>query len=356
MAAAHIDILDPSAKDMQASTDVADIVSGVRLEGAPVEIAANTTANFPLLVFLGPKKENTLQGSIHAAAGTPEYTHALFKYDTLIQFSTGCYSFCTFGIGFDGLAYLLLHILDFFKSTVAFGNYGVAIMILVLLIRAALHPLTRMSQIKMAEMGKKMKDIQPLIEANKKKYAKDKQKQNEEMMRIYREHHVNPAGGVMGCLPMLIQMPIWIAMWAALRADINLRHAVFVPGWINDLSAPDMTVVFHPIVIPLVGVHVSALNILPLLLGTVFFIQMQVQTASQPVPADPQQASMQKMTKYFSLLFPLFLYNFPSGLNLYYFASTLGGLVDTYFVRKTLKKRGILPATAQVLPTHEEKE
>jgi YidC/Oxa1 family membrane protein insertase len=235
-------------------------------------------------------------------------------------------------------------------------------MILVIVVRAALHPLTRASQINMAVMGKKMKDIQPQIEASKKKYANNKQKQSEDMMRIYRENKVNPAGGIMGCLPMLIQMPIWAALWSGLRTDIDLRHASFIPGWISDLSNPDtilpqvLPTLGTPLFkIPLIGMEIYGLNLLPLLLTAVFFIQMKVTTASQPNPADDQQAQMQKMSQYMIFIFPLFLYNAPSGLNLYIFASTLGGLVDTWLVRKTLKKRGILPATAPTLPTHEEK-
>ena len=209
----------------------------------------------------------------------------------------------------------------------------------------------------MATMGKKMNTIKPLIEASKKKYSGDKKKQQEEQMRIYKENDVNPAGGILGCLPMLLQMPIWIEMYSGLWADIDLRHASFIPGWINDLSQPDAVVHFVPFSIPLLSSilgPISALNLLPLLLAVVFFFQMKVQMASQPKPADEQQAQMQNMSKYMFFIVPLFLYTAPSGLNLYYFASTMAGLVDTYIVRKTLKKRGILPSNAPTLPTHEE--
>jgi YidC/Oxa1 family membrane protein insertase len=363
VAAANIDVLyaPPSPADAE------ECVGGIRLTGNPLEIpghkAGSPPANLslPLAVYLGPKRPEILKGDINAdekpAPLSPQdqrtYNYAAFEYGKLIQITTsscgGIYSYCMI----DVLAYILLRFLDLIHAVIP--NYGVAIMILVLLIKAALHPLTRASQVNMAKMSKKMKDIQPLIEANKKKYAKDKQKQNEEMMRIYREHKVNPAGGLLGCLPMFLQTPIWIAVWGGLSMDINLRHAVFIPGWINDLSAPDATWVFTPFHLPLVGWKISSLNILPLLLGIVVFVQMKVQTASQPKPADDQQANMQKISSYMVLIFPLMLYSWPSGLNLYYFASTLGGLVDTYFVRKSLKRKGILPAKAQALPTHEEK-
>src|SRR5277367_1773240 len=163
-------------------------------------------------------------------------------------------------------------------------------------------------------------------------------------MRIYRENNVNPAGGIMGCLPMLLQMPIWIAMYQGLWNDLDLRHAVFIPGWINDLAAPDALFTF-----PILG-KISSFNLLPILLGIVFFFQMKIQTATQPKPADEQQAQVQKYSQFMFLLFPIFLYSAPAGLNLYYFASTSAGLVDTYIVRKTLKKRGILPANAEILP------
>jgi YidC/Oxa1 family membrane protein insertase len=349
VASANVDVL-------RNSTDVREIIGGLRLNGASVDVAAKSITAMPLAVFFGPKKADLLKGDVHGAAGTEALARNIYGYNKLIQFNqSGCflYSACTFDFLGDLLVWMLNHLRDY----VTFGNYGLAIILLVIIIRALLHPLTRASQVNMATMGKKMKDIQPLIEANKKKYAKDKTKLNEEMMRIYKEHNVNPAGGLMGCLPMVIQMPIWIAMWSALRTDIDLRHAVFIPGWINDLSAPDMTWIFAaPIHVPFVGWEITALNILPLLLGIVFFLQMKVQTASQPKPADDQQAQMQKMSQYMVLIVPLFLYSQPSGLNLYYFASTLGGLVDTYFVRKTLKRKGILPASAQSLPTHEDKD
>jgi len=108
-----------------------------------------------------------------------------------------------------------------------------------------------------------------------------------------------------------------------------------------------------PLWLPLLG-DIYGFNLLPILLAGVFFFQMKVSTATQPKPADEQQAQMQKMSQYMIFIFPLFLYNAPSGLNLYIFASTMGGLLDTYLVRKTLKKQGILAPSAPLLPTHED--
>jgi YidC/Oxa1 family membrane protein insertase len=351
VASAQVDVL-------KKTTDAIDCVGGIRLVGNAIELPPKGSNDFPLAVYFGPMKQDVLQGSYLAAPGTDAYNYAVFQYVKLIQVSGAVcwvYSLCLI----EPLTYYMLRFLDFLHATIAFGNYGIAIIILVFIVKALMHPLTRRGQISMATMSKKMKDIQPIVEASKKKYAKDRQKQNEEMMRIYREHNVNPAGGVMGCLPMMLQTPIWIAVWTGLSTDIDLRHAAFIPGWINDLSGPDQTITFAPVHIPLLSSligPISALNLLPILLGLVVFVQMKVQMASQPRPADDQQAQMQKISSYMVLVFPLFLYTMPSGINLYYFASTLGGLVDTYFVRKSLKKKGILPTNAPVLPTHEQKE
>jgi YidC/Oxa1 family membrane protein insertase len=348
LASANVDLMKWAEKP-------SDALGIVRLTGAPVTVAPNATMSEPFAVFMGPKRRDLLDGSEAAAVGTSTYDRAVYEYNSVIQLSQGgCYSYCTF----DWLARAILWLLNFLHGII--GNYGLAVMVLVIVVRAALHPLTRMSQINMAQMGKKMKDVQPQLEAIKKRYAGNKQKQTEETMRVYKENNVNPAGGIMGCLPMLIQMPIWAALYSGLRTDIDLRHASFIPGWITDLSFPDKIlpagplVVGHPLfTLPLLG-DIYGLNLLPILLAGVFFFQMKVMSASQPKPADEQQAQMQKMSQYMIFIFPLFLYNAPSGLNLYIFASTLGGLVDTWLVRKTLKKRGILPAGAQTLPTHEE--
>jgi len=334
---------------MHQGADTRDTLLAIQMSGNERELAAKSETTLQLAVYFGPRRGDELRGNSKAEPGSPPWAHHYYKSETLLKFHGGC-TWCTF----DWIGVALLWMLRQLATYATFGNYGVAIILLVIIIRAILHPLTKMSQVNMAMMGKKMRDIQPLIEANKKKYAKDKKKQSEEMMRIYRENNVNPAGGVMGCLPMLLQMPIWIAMWATMQTDIDLFHASFIPGWINDLSAPDRTIEFTPFKIPLIGTEISALNVLPLLLAVVFFVQMKVQMASTPKPADEQQAQMQKMTQYMVLIFPIFLYNFPSGLNLYYFGSTLAGLVDTYFVRKTLKRKGILPTNAPALPTKEE--
>lgn len=349
-----------AAADVDQALHGADAVTSInviRLTGQRIDVAKDGAVTLPLSVYMGPKKRDLLMGeyTVDAAkAGERPVIYNTYKYASMIRYSQGgpCAS-CTF----DWLAVIILKMLDFFVHYGAFGNYGIAIMILVFFVRLLLHPLTKASQVQMATMGQKMSKLQPEIEKVKKRYAKDSKTQQQEMMRLYKEHGVNPAGPLLGCLPMLLQMPIWLALFAGLQADIDLRHAAFIPGWISDLSNPDTLIHWTPFNIPLLSGMmgpISGLNILPLLLGVVFYVQMKVMSASQPKASDPQQAQMQKISQYMILIFPIFLYNSPSGLNVYIFASTLGGLLDTYFVRKTLKKKGILPANAQALPTHAE--
>ena len=196
----------------------------------------------------------------------------------------------------------------------------------------------------MSTMQRKMAKVQPEMDRIRTKFAKDKQRQQQEIMALYKERHINPAASILGCLPMLLQMPIWIALYSGLAVDIDLRQAGFIPGWITDLANPDTLATFHtPFNVWFLGYTYHgqdfiSINLLPVLLGVVFFFQMRFQMKLAPPPTDPQQAQTQKISQFMVILFPLFLYNAPSGLNLYICASTLGGLVDTTLVRRHLKK------------------
>jgi YidC/Oxa1 family membrane protein insertase len=138
---------------------------------------------------------------------------------------------------------------------------------------------------------------------------------------------------------MLLQTPIWIALWQALQSTFELRQAPFLWGftWIHDLSKPDHLITFHPI--PLVfSWTLSAINILPILMGVVFFVQ----TKFQPKPAamTKEQESQQKMMQWMMpLIFPLMLYNGPSGLNLYIFTSTGIGIIESKIIRDHIRQR-----------------
>ncbi|ACY19360.1 membrane protein insertase YidC [Haliangium ochraceum] len=183
----------------------------------------------------------------------------------------------------------LLWLLRMFESLV--GNWGVAIVLLTVLVKLTLLPFTTKSMRSMKQMSK----LRPKIEALQKKYKDDRQRQQEEMMALYRTHGVNP---VAGCLPMLLQMPIWFALYRMLMTAGELYHAPLVPGWIDDLTAVD------------------PYYILPILLVVMMFLQAKL---SPTQPDSPQQ----KMMMYgLPLSFGVFSFFLPSGLTLYILTNT----------------------------------
>jgi YidC/Oxa1 family membrane protein insertase len=177
------------------------------------------------------------------------------------------------------------------------GNYGVAIIVLSVLIKIVTFPLNQASMKSM----KKMQEIQPQLKRLQERHKDDQQAMQKEMMDLYKRHGVNPLSG---CLPMLLQMPIFIGLWNALGQAIELRHAPFV-SWINDLSAPDR------LMIGSVGIPV-----LTLLMGA----SMLVQQLMTPAQGDPNQ---RRMMMFMPVIFTFFFINMPSGLVLYWFVSNL---------------------------------
>jgi YidC/Oxa1 family membrane protein insertase len=212
-------------------------------------------------------------------------------------------------------------------------NYGIVIIILVFLMRLAMHPITKKSQVSMSKMG----TLAPKAEEIKKKYANNKAEMNKQMMALYREQGASP---IMGFLPMMVQMPIWIALWSAVYASIDLRGAAFLPFWITDLSIPDALVRFSTLTVPLLGWKIESLNLLPLLMGVAFYLQQQLMPSQANASTNPQMAQQQKMMKIMMpLLFPLMLYTAPSGVNLYIMASTFAGVIEQHVIRKHIQEK-----------------
>ncbi len=183
-------------------------------------------------------------------------------------------------------------------------NYGWAIIIFSIMIKVVLYPLTRKS----FQSMRKMQELQPKMAALKEKYKKEPQKLNEETMKLYKQHGVNPMGG---CLPMLLQMPVLFALFNLFRTTIMLRQASFLGGLIQDLSAPDRMI--------------AGINVLPILMGATMIIQQKLSTQS------PQQ----KMMAYFMPIFFTFLfYQFSAGLNLYYLMFNILTIAQEILIKK----------------------
>lgn len=196
-------------------------------------------------------------------------------------------------------------------------NYGVAIIILTILTRMIFWPLATKSYKSMGEMRK----LQPLMQEIREKHKNDKQKMNQEMMSLYRTYKINPMGG---CLPMLIQLPVFFALYRMLYQAIELRHAPFIL-WINDLSAPDRLFNFSfkiPFMEPPYGIPV-----LTLVMAATMFIQQKM----TPTPGDPAQA---KMMMFLPLIFLFIFINFSSGLVLYWMISNIISIAQQYYIHK----------------------
>jgi YidC/Oxa1 family membrane protein insertase len=227
------------------------------------------------------------------------------------------------------------------------GNYGVVIILLVLVMRLILHPVTKKSQISMHKMSK----LAPRAEEIKKKYASNKTEMNRQMMLLYKEQGASP---IMGFLPMMIQMPVWIALWSAISSSVDLRGAEFLPIWITDLSAPDALFTFPQITIPLAGWTLDSFNLLPILMGVAFYLQQKLMPTQANAAANPQMAQQQKMMAIMMpIMFPLMLYKQASGVNLYIMTSTALGVWEQHIIRKHIKEKealeskGLVPVTSK---------
>jgi YidC/Oxa1 family membrane protein insertase len=192
-------------------------------------------------------------------------------------------------------------------------NYGVAIILITVLVRALMAPIMA----KQMRSMKRMSAMQPKIKEVQEKYADDKQRQSEEMMKLYRESGFNP---LTGCLPMFLQLPVFIGLYYALQGSIQLRQAPFV-AWIDDLAAPETLFVIPGLELPV--------RLLPLLMGA----SMVVQTRMTPTTMDPAQARM--MNTVMPVMFTLLFYQFASGLVLYWFVSNVLGILQQIYTNRS---------------------
>jgi YidC/Oxa1 family membrane protein insertase len=196
-------------------------------------------------------------------------------------------------------------------------NYGIAIILLTICTKILLWPLGNKSYKSMSEMKK----LQPLMTEIREKYKNDKQKMNQELMGLYRTYKVNPMGG---CLPMVLQIPVFFALYRMLYQAIELRHAPFLL-WINDLSAPDRLFDFGfsiPFMEPPYGIPV-----LTIIMGATMLLQQKM----SPPPGDPTQA---KMMMLMPIVFTFIFINFSSGLVLYWLVNNVLSISQQYYVQK----------------------
>lgn len=238
-------------------------------------------------------------------------------------------------------ARFLFVLMTFFHKVT--DSWGWSIILLTIVLRILLYPLNAWSMKSMS----KMKKLGPELQALQEKYKKDPKRVQLETMNLYRERGVNPLGG---CFPMLIQMPFLIGMFDLLKSTFELRGASFIPGWIDDLTAPDVIFSWKQSFF-LIG---NELHLLPILLGAVMFLQARV---SSPMPTTgeltDQQRQQKAMSSMMTVVFTVLFYNFASGLNLYFFSSMLLGIAQQWFINRSIDAQPLEPV---VLVSKEKKK
>lgn len=251
--------------------------------GAPVLVPAKGSAASQSHMFAGAKEVNLLDGYADK--------FGIINFDLAIDF--GWFYFLTKPI-FLALLWIHAHV----------GNLGVSILLLTVAIKILFFPLANKSYVSMS----KMKKLQPQMVKLRERFSEDKVKLNQEMMALYKKEKVNPASG---CLPILLQIPVFFALYKVLFVTIEMRHAPFF-GWIQDLSAPDPTTIFNLFgLIPFTPPDFLMIGIWPLIMGISMFIQQRL----NPQPADPIQA---KIFLFMPILFTFLLATFPAGLVIYW--------------------------------------
>jgi YidC/Oxa1 family membrane protein insertase len=168
----------------------------------------------------------------------------------------------------------------------------------------------------------KMKKIQPKIQQIREKFKDDKEKLNQELMQVYKTYKVNPMGG---CLPMVLQIPVFFALYRMLNSAVELRHQPFAL-WIHDLTAPDRLNLGFSIDLPMIG-HLDGLPVLTILMGVTMFLQQKM----TPSTGDPRQ---EKIMLIMPVMFTFFFINFPAGLVLYWFVNNILSIAQQYWINR----------------------
>jgi YidC/Oxa1 family membrane protein insertase len=292
---------------------------GVEVLSKPMTIAPNAPVTHTYRVFAGPKTSEAL---------TPFGAEDLATYRKS-NWIPGA-SFLAKAV----IAPMLDVTYNVTKSVAALfggkrGNYGVAIILLTMLVRLAMFPLGR----KQALAAKKMQDLQPFIKELQEKYKDDKEAQSRETFALWKKHGVNP---VSGCLPALIQLPIFVGLWQALNNSVHLRHASFL--YIRDLAAPDMLAKL-PFEIPWLGHY---LNALPFIVVALMLVQTKL---FAPPATTPEQESQQQMMKVMMVFMAFMFYKVPSGLGLYFITSSLWQISERLLLPKVTHAPKLTPST-----------
>lgn len=273
--------------------------------GNAVTVAGGSTGETSSYLFAGAKETNLIDSY--------EATLGVKSFELLIDW--GWFYFLTKPMFFviDWLFHLS-------------GNFGVAILLVTVLVKLVFFPLANKSYVSMS----KMKLVQPQMTEIREKYGDDRQKQQQALMELYKKEKINPLAG---CLPILVQIPVFFSLYKVLFVTIEMRHAPFF-GWIQDLSAPDPTSLFNlfglipwdPSVVPIFGPFLM-LGVWPLIMGITMFIQMKM----NPAPPDPTQ---QMIFTWMPVIFTFMLASFPAGLVIYWAWNNTLSVTQQYVIMR----------------------
>jgi YidC/Oxa1 family membrane protein insertase len=289
-------LLEPQEQDYQAYIrKVGAHQSQAWIQQASTTLKAGQNIDKLFRIYLGPQDLGILERT------NPQWS-------VIINYGT-----------FDFIAQLLLHLLKLFFVLV--HNWGWAIVVLSIVVYLVLYPLT----LKQMRSMKEMQALQPKIENLRNLYKDNPQKLNKEIMELYRVHKVNPFGG---CLPLLLQMPIFFALYQVLMRSIALKGAHFL--WIRDLSEPDRLISLHGSY-PVIG---NEINLLPILMAIVMFFQQKMSMANSTASAtDATQQQQKMMLVIFPILFGFIFYRMPSGLVLYWFVNSSLMMISQVWIK-----------------------
>jgi YidC/Oxa1 family membrane protein insertase len=269
----------------------------------PVTVAPGAKQTVSSMLFAGAKQVNVIDAY--------ETKYGIKLFERMIDW--GWFYFITKP---------LFHALDFFFRLV--GNFGVAILIVTVLVKLAFFPLANKSY----ESMSKMKKLQPEMKRLQERYKDDRVKQQQELMALYKKEKINPMSG---CLPILIQIPVFFALYKVIYVTIEMRHAPFF-GWIQDLSAPDPTTIFNLFgLIPWDPPHMLMLGVWPIIMGITMFLQMKL----NPAPPDPVQA---QIFTWMPVMFTFLLASFPAGLVIYWSWNNILSILQQWTI---MKRQGV---------------
>jgi YidC/Oxa1 family membrane protein insertase len=280
--------------------------------GAALTVAAGASAQAQARLFTGAKEVRLLDAYQEGHGGDP-----IPLLDRAVDFAGYLGYFLTL------IAKPLFYLLDIIYS--AIGNFGIAIMVLTVLVKTVFFPLANKSYRAM----NRMKKLAPQMQELKARFGDDKARLNQELMALYKREKVNPAAG---CLPILVQIPVFIALYQVLYVTIEMRHAPFF-GWIKDLSAPDPTSIFNlfgllPYDVPDLGVlSLFSIGVWPLVMGVTMFLQQKM----NPPPPDPVQAKMFMMLP---IVFTFMLAPFAAGLVIYWAWNNLLSIAQQWLLKR----------------------